>query len=470
MAKLGRVLQKIFGINATTGGVGVGQLSQIGSFAAASPTTENPTDAGALAVQGNSNYLGGWFFCVSGGNSPVMEDMNSLHFLVTRQLAYLFQEGVAEWDATTTYYVGSIVQDGSGNLYASKQNTNLNKVLSNAAYWQPLKTGLNPQCNQVLATRAASLLTQASIAPTTLFSDVTWSEELKLFVAAGSVLSGANCFATSPDGKTWTARTAPGTNTDFDSVCWSPELGIFVSINNGGSSTNGIATSPDGTTWTGHNAPTTAVIRKIIWSPELAQFVAFEVVLFSGSAKLWLSSDGVTWVSGSVGTVLGTGSQSLAVAWSPSLELYCVIMSPLSATTTDFATFVTGTIPSLNYASVIWCEEKSMFVAVQSAASGSPLSATSPDGLNWTQGPTNGKASNVIWCKELGVFVAIDTVSAANTAYYISFDGLTWTAETVASDKFSRLCWSPELGIFVAVGSGSSKGYYSRYVKKFIAP
>lgn len=128
MAKLPRVLQKIFGSSA-----GPNQIAKFGSLQAGTPVyTTDP-----LLIQGLSNYLGGWFSGVIGNNSPAIEDMNALFYLFSYQLAYIMQQGVPEWDATTTYYIGGIVNDGTGTLYRSLQNTNLNHATSDGAWWAP---------------------------------------------------------------------------------------------------------------------------------------------------------------------------------------------------------------------------------------------------------------------------------------------------------------------------------------------
>lgn len=129
MAKIVRKVQKIFGSTA-----GVNQIGQFGSLAAGSIayTTDPAT------IQALSNYLTGWFGAILGSNSPAIEDMNALCYLFAYQLSYLMQEGVAEWDATTTYYIGSVVNDGNGILYVSKTNTNLNNALTLGAFWKTL--------------------------------------------------------------------------------------------------------------------------------------------------------------------------------------------------------------------------------------------------------------------------------------------------------------------------------------------
>lgn len=98
MAKITRATQKVFGENA-----GLNEIGVFGSLAAGSPAYATTP----AQVQSLSNYLQGWFGAVLGSNSPAIEDMNAVHFLFARQLAYLMQTGVPEYDAATTYYIGS---------------------------------------------------------------------------------------------------------------------------------------------------------------------------------------------------------------------------------------------------------------------------------------------------------------------------------------------------------------------------
>lgn len=134
MAKIARKTMQIFGSAA-----GVGQIAQFGSLAASAPVfTTDPNVIQALA-----NYLGGWFSGVEGANSPAIEDMNALCYLYAYQLAYLYQEGIPEWDTATTYFIGSVAQDGSGNAYSSLTNTNLGNALTNASFWKPFGGGIN---------------------------------------------------------------------------------------------------------------------------------------------------------------------------------------------------------------------------------------------------------------------------------------------------------------------------------------
>lgn len=126
MAKITRKIAKIFGSSA-----GVNQISEFGSLAAGAIVySTDPT-----AIQSLSNYLTGWFGAVVGSNSPAIEDMNALCYLYAYQIAYLMQAGVAEYDSTTTYYIGSLVNDGTGIIYVSLTDTNLGNALTDATNW-----------------------------------------------------------------------------------------------------------------------------------------------------------------------------------------------------------------------------------------------------------------------------------------------------------------------------------------------
>jgi len=113
MSILTRAIQKVFG---ETGGAG--EFGQIGSKAAGSASTSKDI----ATIQSLTEYLQGYFSITSDqGTSrlPYSEDLNSLFYLTTRQLAYLFQSGIPEWDTDTDYYADvSIVQEG-GDVYIS---------------------------------------------------------------------------------------------------------------------------------------------------------------------------------------------------------------------------------------------------------------------------------------------------------------------------------------------------------------
>ena len=135
MSKLTRVTQNVFASSAPAAATGI---AQFGSKAAGSPAfTTNPATAQAL-----SEWLSGLYSAVVAGNSIELEDLNALFFVITYQLAYILQEGIAEWDSGTTYYQYSFVQSG-GLLYQSTANNNLNNNPTSSSQWSPIVTVFN---------------------------------------------------------------------------------------------------------------------------------------------------------------------------------------------------------------------------------------------------------------------------------------------------------------------------------------
>lgn len=137
MAILPRESQKVFG---STGGTG--EFGQIGSKAAGVPVTTKNIET----MQSLSQFDQGLNAIVSDqGTSvlPYLEDLNSLFFLTTSQLAYLFQSGVPEWNDETEYYQDiSIVLKGGVlwvDIYGTGGTPNFNfDPLINLDKWRPI--------------------------------------------------------------------------------------------------------------------------------------------------------------------------------------------------------------------------------------------------------------------------------------------------------------------------------------------
>lgn len=141
MARLPIVTPQIFGSTApnTSGN----QIGKVGSLAAGSTVTYAGSTllgsgADVAALMSLSNYLAGLGSIVVGSNSPALQDLNGLHFLHSFFINYFKQMGIAEYDSGMTYYIGSIVQDGSGNIYTSLTNSNTGNALSSTVNWRLL--------------------------------------------------------------------------------------------------------------------------------------------------------------------------------------------------------------------------------------------------------------------------------------------------------------------------------------------
>jgi hypothetical protein len=150
MAKITRANQKVFGDSASASG----NFGIFGSLAAASPAySKDPA-----TIQSLSAWLLGLSAATVGTKSPALEDMNSLFYLAFRQMAYLLQAGLAEWDADTIYYMSSFCQDG-GIVYKSKIDDNVGNPVSDTNSWEKRvleRTYLCPQPVVLLDTGAAT--------------------------------------------------------------------------------------------------------------------------------------------------------------------------------------------------------------------------------------------------------------------------------------------------------------------------
>lgn len=132
MAKIARKQAKIFGSSA-----GALEIGKFGSLAAGSIAYTTDPDT----IQALTEYLEGWFSAIIGSNSPAIEDMNALCYLFAYQIAYILQAGIAEYNSTTTYYIGSMV-NSAGVIYMSLTDTNTGNAVTDSTKWTaPLLPG-----------------------------------------------------------------------------------------------------------------------------------------------------------------------------------------------------------------------------------------------------------------------------------------------------------------------------------------
>ena len=133
MAKIERKTQKIFAGNAATD-----ELAVFGSMITGTPVYNDDIEA----LQSEA-YTEGWKAAVAANEAPFMEEMNAVQYGFSKQLAYLFQQVIPEWDAGTTYYLNSFCQVG-GVIYKSKLDENINHSPGDDTeemYWTPFKAG-----------------------------------------------------------------------------------------------------------------------------------------------------------------------------------------------------------------------------------------------------------------------------------------------------------------------------------------
>lgn len=134
MAKIERKTQKIFAGNAATD-----ELAVFGSMISGTPVYNDDIEA----LQSEA-YTEGWKAAVAANEAPFMEEMNAVQYGFSKQLAYLFQEGIPEWDAETEYSSTGLVKSLDSNkikLYRSLKDGNVGHLVSEPNWWEEVKLG-----------------------------------------------------------------------------------------------------------------------------------------------------------------------------------------------------------------------------------------------------------------------------------------------------------------------------------------
>jgi len=130
-----------------SGGVST-DFEQFGSKVAGNPVnTLDPAVIEALAA-----WTEGWAAAVVNSNqAPYLEDENAVDLAHSYHLAYLLQEGIAEYDSGTTYNLNSVVKkSGTTEIYislVSGQSGNALPSRTSNSKWQycgSLATGISP--------------------------------------------------------------------------------------------------------------------------------------------------------------------------------------------------------------------------------------------------------------------------------------------------------------------------------------
>jgi hypothetical protein len=129
-SKIIRKTAQLFGVSAGATGVEEFASKQTGGTLVYSI---DPSDLQTAA------WSIGWLASIyQGAFAPYYQDRNAVDLVAFYQIAYLLQQGIPEWDASTTYFQNSVVQN-VGRIYISLIDSNLNNVPPSGAsnaYWQ----------------------------------------------------------------------------------------------------------------------------------------------------------------------------------------------------------------------------------------------------------------------------------------------------------------------------------------------
>ena len=216
-------------------------------------------------------------------------------------------------------------------------------------------------------------------------SDVTYGQSL--YVAVGQT----STILTSPDGVTWTSRSAPTSMSLIDDIAFAN--GVFVAC---GLATNPIIYSADGITWSIGSGP----------SPATAKGVAY------GNSKWVVVASGAVYISTNNG-----------VSWTTTISIAAL-----------------NNVTSLSFAN-------GYFIASTST----PTLVRSSDGLTWTDVTPSGAGQFVDITFVRPYYVALDVTGQI----FISEDGTSWTKTRDADgDTWKTITSGDGMMVAVASSSG----------------
>lgn len=122
---------------------------------------------------------------------------------------------------------------------------------------------------------------------------ITYSSDLRMFLAITDAGSTSRIFFSKYDGTDWTEISNVITNgKSINSATWSQKLNLFVVVGNSGF----IATSPNGVDWIERTLSifTSYNLISITWSQELEMFITISNTTAT-SKKILTSTDGINW-------------------------------------------------------------------------------------------------------------------------------------------------------------------------------
>jgi hypothetical protein len=336
--------------------------------------------------------------------------------------------GTARWGAETALPTWLDLDDVTGEIEVDTSldlTTTANVVLT--AIDQTDMASASTEPFSVTVTHSCDVWTSRTSPIPLRWMEITYGNGI--FVAVAN--DGANKVMTSPDGVTWTGRTAAILNAN--AVAYGN--GMFVAVGNYGQ----IMSSSDGATWTSRIPPDTTMIADAVTYGN-GLFVA--AGYSSGGYFVMTSPDGIAWTARTA--IFGTWS-SIAYG-NGTFVAVTSAGTPHLMTSTDGIAWTARTVPNNNWYSVVHGDGK--FVAV--ASTGQVM--TSVDGINWTAQTSLGTNGWNSVTYGNGMFVAVSILGTHQVA--TSPDGVSWTARTTPMNDWNSIAYGN--GVFVAVPSSGA--------------
>ena len=107
-----------------------GVLAEYGQKALTGTATYSNDPANIQTAQ----WLAGQAAAIISGQGPFLTDHNAIYYVLSFMNAYLYQQGVAEYDTGTNYRLYGLCQSG-GVIYVSQLDQNLNNSLADTNSW-----------------------------------------------------------------------------------------------------------------------------------------------------------------------------------------------------------------------------------------------------------------------------------------------------------------------------------------------
>lgn len=244
-----------------------------------------------------------------------------------------------------------------------------------------------------------------------------------LFVAISA--DGTNRVMTSPDGITWTMRTASAPNY-WTSITYGN--GLFVVV--GATGTSRVMTSPDGITWTSRGSSVSQQWYAVTYGNGLYVAVASGHDSGSAAGRVRTSPDGITWTNR---TASATNSWA-SITYGNGMFVAAGNSTIMSSS--DGITWTTRYVdsnPNRLFSSVVYAQGKFVYIGRIGGGGTTGFQMSSTDGITWTDNPNfnfTGSWGDITYGD--GLFVASSELGAIAS----SPDGIDWVLNQNDSSSY----------------------------------
>lgn len=399
MSKLSRITGKVFGASATASG----DDPEIGQFGSALAGTYNGT-TDVATIQSLSAWQNGFIGCVTPNTQfPPLPEMTGFGKVLSHQICYLLQQGVAEWDSGTTYYINGWCSY-NGSLYISKADENINNLPTNTTYWDKFTGGFSRNYGEIVTSSLPLTDNTLHLADGSLLSATNYPEFVSYV---------ANLYNSLPSGE-FSQATQKLTGSNWSKIAYGN--GLFVAVKSGTS-----AVSSDGNTWTEYTVTDLANATDITfdgtnfialtnqyiltspdgenWTTVSQGFGGTEKYITYGNSLYVVTSDAgyVYYTSSLTGTWIDAGSSGISTADGLNFgDGKFIIVSYWGeiAYSTNATNWSTQTISqALGWSDIVFDNEK--FIAIGS--SGLIVESVGNDIQNWNQQTQISNLGNNDW-------------------------------------------------------------------------